>query len=149
MACDSWLTASPAIVALAIFTFLLAGLVKGTIGLGLPSIVIGLLALAMTPAQAAAIMIFPSLITNVWQMFAGPYLAGLLRRMWALVLLSAVGTWLGRWHPHQREFASGRAGLGHRAGCLCRVRSERPRGSRLQRHHEWWLSPIVGLLTGW
>ena len=39
---------------------------------------IGLLALAMTPAQAAAIMIFPSLITNVWQMFAGPYLAGLL-----------------------------------------------------------------------
>ena len=63
---DAWFTASPAIVALAIFTFLLAGLVKGTIGLGLPSIVIGLLALAMTPAQAAALMIVPSLINNVW-----------------------------------------------------------------------------------
>ena len=79
------------LVALTIFTFLLAGLVKGTIGLGLPSIAMGLLAVTMTPAQAAAIMIFPSLITNVWQMFVGVHLAALMRRLWTLVLASAAG----------------------------------------------------------
>ena len=47
--------------------FLLAGFVKGVIGLGLPTVAIGLLGLMMTPAQAAAIMVAPALITNVWQ----------------------------------------------------------------------------------
>jgi hypothetical protein len=45
--------------------YLLAGLVKGVIGLGLPTVAIGLLGLMMTPAQAAAILVVPSLVTNV------------------------------------------------------------------------------------
>ena len=51
--------------------FLLAGFVKGMIGMGLPTVAIGLLGLMMTPAQAAAILIVPSLVTNVWQALAG------------------------------------------------------------------------------
>ncbi|HKA76286.1 MAG TPA: hypothetical protein VKD19_04185 [Pseudolabrys sp.] len=47
--------------------FLLAGFVKGVIGLGLPTVSIGLLGLLMTPAQAAAILVVPSLVTNIWQ----------------------------------------------------------------------------------
>jgi hypothetical protein len=47
--------------------FLLAGFVKGVIGLGLPTVSIGLLGLLVSPAQAAAILVVPSLITNVWQ----------------------------------------------------------------------------------
>ena len=47
--------------------FLLAGLVKGVIGMGLPTIAMGLLALAMPPADAAALLVIPSLVTNVWQ----------------------------------------------------------------------------------
>ncbi|MGA8389528.1 MAG: sulfite exporter TauE/SafE family protein, partial [Pseudolabrys sp.] len=45
--------------------FLLAGFVKGAIGLGLPTVSIGLLGLLMSPAQAAAILVVPSLVTNV------------------------------------------------------------------------------------
>ena len=41
---------------LVIATFLLAGLVKGIIGLGLPTIAMGLLGLAMAPSQAAALL---------------------------------------------------------------------------------------------
>jgi uncharacterized membrane protein YfcA len=37
--------------------FLLAGFVKGVIGLGLPTISIGLPGLLMTPAQAAAVLV--------------------------------------------------------------------------------------------
>ena len=45
-------------------TFLLAGLVKGVIGLGLPTVAMGLLGLVMPPAQAAALLLVPSLVTK-------------------------------------------------------------------------------------
>ena len=54
--------------------FALAGFVKGAIGLGLPTIAMGLLAIVMPPVEAAAILILPSLLTNIWQMVAGPSL---------------------------------------------------------------------------
>ncbi|HEY0438739.1 MAG TPA: sulfite exporter TauE/SafE family protein, partial [Xanthobacteraceae bacterium] len=47
--------------------FVLAGLVKGVIGMGLPTVAMGLLGLAMPPAQAAALLLIPSFVTNVWQ----------------------------------------------------------------------------------
>ena len=59
--------------------FVLAGLVKGTIGLGLPTISMGLLALVMPPIEAAAILILPSFLTNVWQMVAGSSLKSVVR----------------------------------------------------------------------
>ena len=43
--------------------FVLAGFVKGVIGLGLPTVAMGLLALVMTPAQAAALLVVPSFLT--------------------------------------------------------------------------------------
>src|SRR5262247_2309149 len=60
--------------------FLLAGFVKGVIGLGLPTVSIGLLGLLMTPAQAAAILVVQSLVTNIWQAAVGGYLASSGRR---------------------------------------------------------------------
>ena len=55
--------------------FLLAGFVKGALGLGLPTVSMGLLAVSMPPAQALAIVIVPAIVTNIWQTFVGPYLA--------------------------------------------------------------------------
>lgn len=52
--------------------FLLAGIVKGVIGLGLPTIAMGLLSTSMEPAAAASLLIIPSLITNIWQLLIGP-----------------------------------------------------------------------------
>ena len=75
--------------------FALAGFVKGVVGLGLPTIAMGLLALAMPPAQAAAILVLPSLVTNVWQMLDGPALRPLARRLWPMMLGVCVGTWAG------------------------------------------------------
>ena len=75
--------------------YLLAGFVKGAIGLGLPTVAIGLLGLMMTPAQAAAILVVPSLVTNVWQFAAGGALPALLRRMWPLLTGICIGTFVG------------------------------------------------------
>jgi uncharacterized membrane protein YfcA len=47
----------------ATLTFLLAGFVKGVIGLGLPTVSMGLLSLVMAPAKAASLLIVPSFVT--------------------------------------------------------------------------------------
>ena len=75
--------------------FALAGFVKGVIGLGLPTISMGLLAIVMPPVQAAALLVVPSLLTNVWQMAAGPSLRSVVRRLWTMMLAVCLGTWAG------------------------------------------------------
>ena len=62
---------SAAILVATAGAFALAGFVKGVIGLGLPTVSIGLLGLLMTPAEAAAILVVPSLVTNIWQAAVG------------------------------------------------------------------------------
>ena len=76
-------------------TFVLAGLVKGVIGLGLPTVAMGLLGLVMLPAEAAALLLVPSLVTNVWQLLAGPRFGALLLRLWGMMLGIVAGTWAG------------------------------------------------------
>src|SRR5918995_6656181 len=86
------LTVSVAVIAL---TFVLAGLVKGVVGLGLPTVAMGLLGLAMPPVQAAALLLVPSLVTNLWQLLAGPRFGTLLRRLWPMMVGVVAGTVAG------------------------------------------------------
>jgi hypothetical protein len=79
----------------ATFAFLLAGLVKGVIGLGLPTVSMGLLSVVMPPAKAAALLIVPSFVTNVWQLAAGPGFGRLARRLWPMLAGVVVGTLAG------------------------------------------------------
>jgi len=78
-----------AIVA-AIFAF--AGLVKGVIGFGLPSISMGLLSALIAPDIAAAILIIPTFLTNVWQAFVGQHTLAVLRRLWPMLAGVFIGT---------------------------------------------------------
>ena len=71
--------------------FLLAGCVKGITGLGLPAVGIGLLSLVLPPAQAAALVVVPSLATNAWQALDGPALRPLARRLWPMLAMLAFG----------------------------------------------------------
>jgi uncharacterized membrane protein YfcA len=73
--------------------FALAGFVKGVIGLGLPTVSMGLLATTMTPVQALTIVIVPAIVTNIWQTFAGPYLRDIIRRLWPLLITTAIAIW--------------------------------------------------------
>jgi uncharacterized membrane protein YfcA len=133
------------------FTFALAGLVKGVIGMGLPTVAMGLLAMQMSPGEAAALLIVPSFITNVWQA-AGERIIPLLRRIWPLLACACAGTWgLGIWAgagllgAQDGKLATGALGavlalygvLG-----LTAVEVEVP--ARM----EGWLSPLIVLVTG-
>ena len=47
--------------------FLLAGTVKGLVGLGLPTIVIALTTLVLPLTEAIAMIALPTIFSNVWQ----------------------------------------------------------------------------------
>jgi len=70
--------------------FVAAGAVKGITGLGLPTVGVSLLGLAMPPATAATLLVLPSLATNVAQC-AGRHGRSLLRRFGLLWLFIALG----------------------------------------------------------
>ncbi len=127
--------------------FLLAGLVKGVIGLGLPTVAMGLLSLVMAPAQAASLLIVPSLVTNLWQLAAGPRFGTLAHRLWPMMAGVLVGTWAGAGLMARDTSGWGTIGLGLAlmlyAGLgLTAVRLSVPTWA------EGWLSPLVGMATG-
>lgn len=133
--------------ALGLVTFLLAGFVKGVIGLGLPTVAVGLLGLAMPTAEAAALLIVPSLVTNVWQLLAGPRFMALARRLWPMLVGICLGTWAGAgWLAHGGDGAGvalGIALLAYAVLGLASVTMRIPAG--------WPVGPVgavVGLLTG-
>src|SRR5687768_2245597 len=72
--------------------FLLAGGIKGVLGLGLPTVGMGLLSVVMPPAQAAGIVVIPALATNIWQVAVGPALLALLRRFAWMIVATVIGT---------------------------------------------------------
>lgn len=74
--------------------FVLAGFVKGVIGMGLPTVAVALLSSVMAPQEAAAILVIPSFVTNVMQLLLGPRLRYLLQRLSLLIAGIFVGTWL-------------------------------------------------------
>lgn len=128
-------------------TFLLAGFVKGVVGLGLPTVAVGLLGLVMMPVQAAALLVIPSLVTNVWQLAAGPSFGALVRRLWPMLLALCFGTWMGG-----GMLVSGSAGratmmLGIALVAYALVGLSAKRFSVSPRA-EPWLSPLIGAATG-
>jgi uncharacterized protein len=82
-------------IAIAIVAFLLAGFVKGVLGLGLPTVAIGILGLVMRPADAVVLLTVPTVVTNVWQLAAGPAFSKLMRRLWPMMIAVCVGIFAG------------------------------------------------------
>lgn len=128
-------------------SFLLAGSAKGIAGMGLPTVAMGLLGLQMVPAQAAGLILFPALVTNVWQYLAGPHRIALLRRIWPMLVAIFLATWaaaglIAAGDLRRATLALGAALLAYGLFGFTRLHlAVRP-------HHEIWLSPLIGAATG-
>ncbi|HET6838417.1 MAG TPA: sulfite exporter TauE/SafE family protein [Bradyrhizobium sp.] len=128
-------------------TFLLAGFVKGVIGLGLPTVSMGLLAVSMPPSRALAIVVVPAIVTNIWQTFVGPYLRDIIRRLWPLMVGTALGVWLNGsmlTGPYARY---GTIILGLLL-VIYAIIGLRQFAFSVARANEKWIGGIVGLITG-
>jgi uncharacterized protein len=128
--------------------FLLAGLAKGVSGLGLPTVGIGLLSLAMPPAHAAALMIVPAFITNMWQMLSGPGLWRLVRRLWLMESGVCVGTWAGAGMMTRSETGVASVALGIALIVYAAIGLIDVHIPRVPVWTEWWLGTFVGGATG-
>jgi hypothetical protein len=76
-------------------TFLLAGFVKGVIGLGLPTVSLALLTAGFGLIPAMGLMIVPSFITNVWQAAQGGAFRDIVRRFRLMIVAIVAGIWFG------------------------------------------------------
>ncbi|MDX1403304.1 MAG: sulfite exporter TauE/SafE family protein [Woeseiaceae bacterium] len=82
------------ILAVALVAFTLAGFVKGVVGFGFPVITLIILTLTIGLLDALAIIVIPTIVTNIWQAFAGPYFRDIARRMWLFFLVAMTLVWL-------------------------------------------------------
>jgi uncharacterized membrane protein YfcA len=130
-----------------ILVIIVAGFVKGVIGMGLPAVGVGLLGLTMLPVRAAAILVVPSSITNIWQLFTGPHLARVVRRLWPMLVGILVGCWVGAGTIAGPNTAKIRMFLG---GVLAIYACYGLLARRLRVRPEWeiWMGPLVGIGTG-
>jgi uncharacterized membrane protein YfcA len=127
--------------------FLLAGAVKGVVGLGLPTVAMGLLSLRMPPAEAAAILLLPSFITNVWQLAEGPRLGTLLRRLWPTLLAVFVSTVVAAGVIASTKSTVASAALGG-ALLLYAAAGVLNFHINVSARAERWAGPVVGFTTG-
>jgi uncharacterized membrane protein YfcA len=127
--------------------FLLAGFIKGVIGLGLPTVSMGLLAVTMPPGQAIAIVILPAILTNIWQTFVGPYLRDILKRLWPLMVFTIIGSWLNAGMLTGPYARYGTVVLGILLVIYAVIGLSKFK-LRVARRNEKWIGGIVGLTTG-
>ena len=134
-------------ITIVMLTFLLAGGVKGVVGLGLPTVSVALLSAAFGIEAALPLLVVPSFVTNVWQGAVGGHAIALLRRFGVALAIIPVATWVGYHYvfaaaPQAMDRVLGvallvYAGLGLRA-----VRVPVPARA------EPALTPVVGLVNG-
>lgn len=127
--------------------FVLAGAVKGLTGMGLPTVAMGLLGLVMLPAQAAAYLIIPSAVTNLWQFLAGPNRLRVARRSCAMLVMICVATWaaaglIARDRTGYASLALGAVLVTYALVSLAKVKIPVPE------RYEIWLGPLTGAATG-
>jgi len=139
-----WAIDSLVIIAL---TFLLAGFVKGVVGLGLPTVSLAVLAATLGLQEAIVLMLVPSFVTNVWQGLVGGNLVALLKRLWSMFAAALVCIWfasaaLVSADPKHLSMLFGTL-LALYAG-LALVTPQVPKPGR----REVWLTPVIGALTG-
>lgn len=125
----------------------LAGFVKGVVGLGLPTVTLALLAATLGIETAMAVMLLPSLVTNLWQALAGGAFLALLRRLWPFLLALALATLAASGAPALIAASTLTALLGLTTalyGAVGLATPPWPQPGRIERP----LAPAVGLATG-
>ncbi len=128
-------------------TFLLAGTVKGVIGLGLPTVSLGLLTAAFDLTTAMALLLVPSFVTNLWQAMVGGNGRELLLRIWPFLLTATATVWLGATALTRLDLSLLSALLG---GLLVAYSVLNLVGVRLEiaAQREVWAGPLFGTANG-
>lgn len=128
-------------------TFLLAGMVKGVIGLGLPAVSLAVLTIAFDLPSAMALLLVPSLVTNLWQALAGGHGKAILLRLWPFLVPATATVWIGAQALTRMDLSLLTALL----GVLLATYSMANLGGfqlAIPARHETWVGTLVGVANG-
>lgn len=144
---EAFLSLDPAVTALVLFVFFLAGIIKGVVGFGLPLFAISVLASVISLPAAIAANVGPSFVTNVRQALRGPYLLALIKRLWPFLLPAIALTWVGiaiqvRVNPAYPGLVLGMLAVAFAIIRLSKVQM------RLNPEHEKLTGVLVGMVNG-
>ena len=116
------------------------------VGLGLPTVSLGLLSLFVDLPTAMALLVMPSLLTNIWQAIVGGEFSSLFRRLWLFLLLAVtmvhVGAELFTWL--KLRFCNGPSGRSYFICAACFDWKD----TQLSPVQERVFSPICGAING-
>ena len=128
-------------------TFLLAGAVKGIVGLGLPTVSLALLTVTIGLQPAMALLLVPSLVTNIWQAFVGDNTRVLLVRIWPFLAAAMLTVWVGVIVLSRVEVSLLSAMLGALVVLYSLISLTHPTMS-IPRRWEGWAGPVLGATNG-
>ena len=127
--------------------FLLAGLVKGVIGGGLPAVAVPIMVSALDPALAAALTLVPVAVTNIWILLQGGYFLEVLRRYWTFLLPLAVGSAIGSQILVTAPPTTMKLLIGVLVVILCPLPFI-PKNWAISETTQRWLNPVTGMTMG-
>lgn len=115
--------------------------------MGLPTLAMGVLGALLSPLTAASLLIVPSMVTNLWQLLAGPRIGALARRLWPMMVASMAGTLVAAPLLTGGNTRAATTALGATLIAYALYTLFAP-PFRVSPSHERWLSPLTGLVTG-
>lgn len=134
-------------VALAAGAFVLGGVVKGTLGIGLPLVAVPLLALSMPATRAIGLMVIPVVASNTWQVWDSGISVEGVRRFLPLIAALLVTTLVTV--PMTLKLSdAGLRGVLALVVLLAVVLTALPLKLQVTPAREAWCSLGVGLLSG-
>lgn len=131
-----------------VVAFLLGGLAKGVVGLGLPIVVLAILATTVGLKEAMGLLIVPGVVTNIWQALAGGAFWQILQRLWPLLIASVLGTWFGVQILANADPRYLTAFLGLLLFLYSMISLKSPQVPSPGAKAEKWLSPVMGAAGG-
>lgn len=128
-------------------TFVFAGMVKGVIGFGMPTVSLALLTLATDLTTAMALLLVPTLATNLWQAVVGGNARAILVRTWPFMATACATILLGTAALSRVELFWPTALLGSLMIAYGAVNIA-GLGLRVPTRQEYWAGPAIGFVNG-
>ena len=138
----------PHTVAMVLGAFLVGGLVKGTVGLGLPTVAIAILATTVGVKPGLALMLAPAIFTNIWQGLVGGQFRPIFTRLWTLYVTLVIAIFLGVEILARADAGVLRGILGAFLIVYSGINLATPQIPAPPERHERWLSPVMGFCSG-
>ena len=139
--------ALPGLLAVGAGMFVAGGVVKGTLGVGLPLVVVPLLTLIVPAPQAMGLLVLPVLLSNVLQALEGGRLGYAVRRFAPLIVAQLLATLLAIHFSRELSLKALDGAIALTVLSAVVLMLLQPRGEITPRH-EVWAGPLVGAVAG-